>query len=363
MVKLKKPQFREEFTDEAVSPAILKWYDAHSRVLPWRVTPADRARGVKPDPYRVWLSEVMLQQTTVATVKSYFERFTTRWPSIERLAAEPQDEVLKEWAGLGYYARARNLHKCAQEVVAEHGGVFPNTEAELLSLPGVGAYTAAAIASIAFDERATVMDGNVERVMARLFAIEAPLPGSKKMLYAAADRLTPDARSGDYAQAVMDLGATICTPRKPTCSLCPLMAGCAGRKAGIAETLPQKTPKKAKPTRLGVAFVAVRSDGAILLNRRPQTGLLGGMMEVPGSEWAEDFVVDDAADLAPVEAVWHDVADALHSFTHFHLRLAVKRADVSMDAKPLRGQWVAAKEAHTQALPTVMKKVLAIGLK
>lgn len=363
MVKLKKPQFREDFADKALSPAILEWYDGHARVLPWRVSPADRARGVKPDPYRVWLSEVMLQQTTVATVKSYFERFTTRWPSVEGLAAEPQDEVLKEWAGLGYYARARNLHKCAQKIVADFGGVFPRTEAELLALPGIGAYTAAAIASIAFDERATVLDGNVERVMARLFAIEDPLPGSKKLLYAAADRLTPLARSGDYAQAVMDLGATICTPRKPTCDLCPLIGDCIGRKAGIAESLPRKTAKKTKPTRLGIAFVAVRTDGAILLDRRPQTGLLGGMMEVPGSEWAEGLVVENIEKHAPVDAVWHDVSDALHSFTHFHLRLSVKRADVPMDAKPVRGKWIPAEQALSEALPTVMKKVLALGLR
>lgn len=363
MEKLKKPQFREEVQPDVFSTALLDWYDGHARTLPWRVSPAERARGVMPDPYRVWLSEVMLQQTTVATVKAYFERFTTRWPTIEGLAAEPQDEVLKEWAGLGYYARARNLHKCAQVVVADHGGAFPATEAELLCLPGVGAYTAAAIASIAFDERATVLDGNVERVMARFFAIEDPLPGSKKMLYAAADRLTPGARSGDYAQAVMDLGATICTPRNPACGLCPLMGECAGRKAGIAETLPRKTPKKAKPTRYGVAFVAVRADGAVLLDRRPQTGLLGGMMEVPGSEWSEDFTINDAATLAPVEGIWHDVSDALHSFTHFHLRLAVKRANIPMEAKAKRGRWFSAEDAKSQALPTVMKKVLGIGLK
>jgi len=363
LLKRKKPQFREEFADEAVAPAILDWYDRHAREMPWRVSPSDRAHGVKPDPYRVWLSEVMLQQTTVATVKAYFERFTARWPQVEKLAAEPQDEVLKEWAGLGYYARARNLHKCAQTVVSEFGGDFPETEAELLTLPGIGAYTAAAIASIAFDARATVLDGNVERVMARLFAIDAPLPGSKKTLYAAADRLTPDSRSGDYAQAVMDLGATICTPRKPACGLCPLMTMCAGRKAGIAETLPQKTAKKAKPTRYGIAFLAVRSDGAILLDRRPQTGLLGGMMEVPGSEWVENLVHGEAMTRAPIEAVWHDVSDALHSFTHFHLSLAVKRADVDMNAKPTRGRWISAEDAMSEALPTVMKKVLTLGLK
>lgn len=356
------PQFREDFDAKAVSGALLDWYDHHARTLPWRVSPGDRMRGAAPDPYRVWLSEIMLQQTTVATVKSYFERFIARWPRVEDLAAEPQDEVLKEWAGLGYYARARNLHKCAQMVAADFNGIFPKTEAELLGLPGIGPYTAAAIASIAFDQRATVLDGNVERVMARYYAVEDPLPGSKKQLFSLAERLTPDARAGDYAQAVMDLGATICTPRKPACGLCPIMATCAGRKAGNAEGLPKKTPKKAKPTRYGVAFVAVRSDGAVLLDRRPQSGLLGGMMEVPGSEWTENFEPRDALSLAPVEGVWRDVSDALHTFTHFHLRLAVKRADVSSDAIPLRGTWFSAEDVMSQALPTVMKKVLAIGL-
>jgi len=327
------PQFREDFDAKAVSGALLDWYDHHARTLPWRVSPGDRMRGAAPDPYRVWLSEIMLQQTTVATVKSYFERFIARWPRVEDLAAEPQDEVLKEWAGLGYYARARNLHKCAQMVAADFNGIFPKTEAELLGLPGIGPYTAAAIASIAFDQRASL-----------------------------AERLTPDARAGDYAQAVMDLGATICTPRKPACGLCPIMATCAGRKAGNAEGLPEKTTKKAKPTRYGVAFVAVRSDGAVLLDRRPQSGLLGGMMEVPGSEWTENFEPRDALSLAPVEGVWRDVSDALHTFTHFHLRLAVKRADVSSDSIPLRGTWFSAEDVMSQALPTVMKKVLAIGL-
>ena len=356
MVNAKKPQFRED--GEAAS--ILDWYDRHARTLPWRTSPADRARGVMPDPYRVWLSEVMLQQTTVATVKAFFERFTARWPTVGDLAAEPQEEVLKEWAGLGYYARARNLHKCAQAVVAEHGGRFPDTEAGLLGLPGVGAYTAAAIASIAFDRRAVVLDGNIERVMARYFAIEEPLPGAKKTLYAAADALTPAARAGDYAQAVMDLGATICTPRSPACGICPLMDGCAGRKAGIASSLPQKTPKKAKPTRYGVAFVAVREDGAILLDRRPQTGLLGGMMEVPGSEWTEDGAPAEAN--APLDGDWRETGEALHTFTHFHLRIAVKHAAFGMDAKPRRGRWLPRDEAMAEALPTVMKKVLKVGL-
>lgn len=362
MVKTKKAQFREQIDAEAAANEILRWYDRHARTLPWRVSPADRAKGVDPDPYRVWLSEVMLQQTTVATVKAYFERFTARWPRVADLGAEKQEEVLKEWAGLGYYARARNLHKCAQKVVSEHNGAFPETEADLLNLPGIGAYTAAAIASIAFDARAAVLDGNVERVMARLFAVEEALPGAKKTLYAAADALTPNARAGDYAQAVMDIGATVCTPRNPTCALCPLMTVCAGRKAGIAETLPRKAPKKAKPTRYGMAWVAVREDGAILLDRRPQTGLLGGMMEVPGSEWTEDALSADAAKAAPMHADWSDAGEALHTFTHFHLKIAVKRAAFNRDAIPGRGKWLPRDEAMGEALPTVMKKVLKVGL-
>lgn len=358
MVKPKNAQFREASTAETMPTAMLDWYDRHARALPWRVSPADRARGILPDPYRIWLSEVMLQQTTVATVKAYFEKFTARWPSVADLGAEPQEEVLKEWAGLGYYARARNLHKCAQTVVAEHGGAFPNTEEALLELPGIGAYTAAAIASIAFDRRATVLDGNVERVMARLFAVEDPLPGSKKALYALADTLTPDARPGDYAQAVMDLGATVCTPRSPACGICPLMAGCAGRKAGIAESLPRKTPKKAKPTRHGIAWVGTREDGALLLNRRPQTGLLGGMMEVPGSDWTEGALPPDAASSAPLPGHWTQAGEARHTFTHFHLILIVQRATFPMDAEPERGQWIARPEALSEALPTVMKKAL-----
>ena len=362
MVKTKKAQFRERIDADAAALEILGWYDRHARTLPWRVSPADRTKGISPDPYRVWLSEVMLQQTTVATVKAYFERFTARWPTVDDLGTETQEEVLKEWAGLGYYARARNLHKCAQTIVSDHGGAFPTTEADLLTLPGIGAYTAAAIASIAFDQRATVLDGNVERVMARLFAVEEALPGAKKTLYAAADALTPTQRAGDYAQAVMDIGATICTPRNPTCALCPLMAVCEGRKAGIAETLPRKTPKKAKPTRYGMAWVAVREDGAILLDRRPQTGLLGGMMEVPGSEWTEGALPPDAATAAPLHADWSDAGEALHTFTHFHLKIAVKRAEFDRNAIPNRGKWLPRDEAMSEALPTVMKKVLKTAL-
>ncbi len=361
MVKPKKAQFRERPIEDVMPPAILEWYDRHARTLPWRVSPADRMLGVAPDPYKVWLSEIMLQQTTVATVKAYFEKFTARWPSVSDLAAEPQEEVLKEWAGLGYYARARNLHKCAQVVANDLNGSFPDTEADLLKLPGIGAYTAAAIASIAFDQQATVLDGNVERVMARLFAIKDPLPDSKKLLYAAADSLTPEERPGDYAQAVMDLGATICTPRNPACGICPLMNQCAARGQGIAETLPRKTPKKAKPTRFGIAWVATREDGAVLLNRRPQQGLLGGMMEVPGSDWTEGALPDEANSTAPLGGEWVTVGEARHTFTHFHLILTVKHAEFPTDAIPDRGTWLPNDEAMSEALPTVMRKVLKVA--
>ena len=361
MVKPKKAQFRERPLEDVMPTVILEWYDRHARTLPWRISPADRMLGVAPDPYKVWLSEVMLQQTTVATVKAYFEKFTRRWPNVSNLAAEPQEEVLKEWAGLGYYARARNLHKCAQVVANDLNGSFPDTEADLLMLPGIGAYTAAAIASIAFDRQATVLDGNVERVMARLFAIEDPLPGSKKLLYAEADSLTPEKRPGDYAQAVMDLGATICTPRNPACGICPLMNLCAARQQGIAETLPRKTPKKAKPTRFGIAWVATRKDGAVLLNRRPQQGLLGGMMEVPGSDWNEGALPDDADSTAPLSGNWKNAGEARHTFTHFHLILTVKHAEFQTDAIPGRGTWLSSEDAMSEALPTVMRKVLKVA--
>lgn len=359
MAKPQRSDFQAAIDANAAQAEIIAWYDRNARLLPWRVPPEDRKNGVLPDPYRVWLSEVMLQQTTVATVKAYFGRFTARWPAVADLAAAPLDDVLKEWAGLGYYARARNLHKCARAVMADHGGRFPDSEEGLLTLPGVGAYTAAAIASIAFDRRAVVLDGNVERVMARLFAVEEPLPGAKKTLHAAADALTPDSRPGDHAQAVMDLGATICTPRSPACGICPLMAVCKGRREGIAETLPRKAPKKAKPTRYGIAYVAVREDGAVLLDRRPETGLLGGMMEVPGTDWTEDRSAPPAP---PLIARWRESGEARHTFTHFHLILDVRRADAALDAAPERGRWFPREEAMTQALPTLMKKVLKLGL-
>ncbi len=337
----------------AATLRLLHWYDRHARVLPWRVGPGDRAAGVRPDPYRVWLSEIMLQQTTVAAVRDYFRRFTERWPEVAALAAAEDAEVMAEWAGLGYYARARNLLKGARAVVADHGGRFPDSRDGLLTLPGVGPYTAAAVAAIAFDEPATVVDGNVERVVARLFRIETPLPAAKPELTRAAASLTPAVRPGDHAQAMMDLGATICTPRNPACGLCPLIHGCAARAAGDQATLPRKAPKVAKPVRDGVLWIACRADGALLLETRPDSGMLGGMLGWPGTDWDRSGGPSDP----PLTALWRDAGPELrHTFTHFHLRLRVLVADVPADAVPLRGAFVAQAAFRPSALPTLMRK-------
>ncbi len=336
---------------------LLPWYDRHARELPWRVGPAARARGVRPDPYRVWLSEVMLQQTTVAAVRDYFHRFTTRWPDVAALAAAEDGAVMAEWAGLGYYARARNLLKCARVVANDLDGRFPDSEAGLRALPGIGPYTAAAIAAIAHDAPAVVMDGNIERVMARLFAVETPLPAAKPELRRHAGRLTPTERPGDHAQALMDLGATICTPRRPACGLCPLRPACAAQAAGIAENLPRKAPKPEKPLRRGHVYLARRADGAWLLERRPASGLLGGMLGWPGSDWGEDPVP-----APPVSALWRRIGgEVRHTFTHFHLHLAVEIAEVGLDAKPLRGAFLPAAEFRPTALPTVMRKAFDLA--
>lgn len=339
--------------DAEVSERLLDWYDANARVMPWRVGPAERRAGVRPDPYRVWLSEVMLQQTTVAAVQNYFRRFTALWPTVTDLAAAEDAGVMAEWAGLGYYARARNLLKCARAVVRDHQGRFPDTSAALRTLPGIGPYTAAAIAAIAFDEPATVVDGNVERVVARLFAVEESLPGVKPRLTELAARLTPTMRPGDHAQAMMDLGATICTPRSPACGICPLIDPCAARASRIAETLPRKAAKMARPERQGIAYVAFRADGAVLLERRPDSGLLGGMLGWPGTVWAEG----EPQPAPPLAADWREGPLAVrHTFTHFHLTLRVMTATVPDDTAPERGAFHPRHTFSPASLPTIMRK-------
>jgi A/G-specific adenine glycosylase len=333
---------------------LLAWYDRAGRDLPWRVK-----RG-RADPYRVWLSEIMLQQTTVATVIPYFERFTARWPSVQALAAADVAAVLTEWQGMGYYGRARNLHRAAQIVAGALAGAFPTTEDGLRALPGIGAYTAAAIAAIAFDRRAVVVDGNVERVMSRVFAIETPLPRAKPELRAAAAALTPKTRCGDYAQAVMDLGATVCTPKRPACERCPWRGACRARALGIAARLPRRTAKTVGAIRYGVAFVLTRADGAVLFRRRPPRGLLGGMTEVPSTPWTEAGPSPAAIrESAPVAAAWRLLPGVVHhGFTHFPLALAVHAAKASGATGSSRGFWCPPQRVGEQALPTLMKKVL-----
>jgi A/G-specific adenine glycosylase len=337
----------------SVARQLLGWYDRHRRRLPWRAGPGER-----PDPYRVWLSEIMLQQTTVATVGPYFERFLARWPKVAALAAAKLDEVLHAWQGLGYYARARNLHACAKAILAEHRGRFPDTEAGLRALPGIGAYTAAAIAAIAFERKAAPVDGNIERVVARLYAVETPLPAAKPALRRLAAGLVPDARAGDFAQAMMDLGATICRPREPLCLACPLSGDCAARAAGIAAALPRREPRAKRPLRHGVVYWLARKDGAVLLRRRAETGLLGGLMEFPSSDWrAKRWSPAEAAAAAPIAADWRPLPGLVrHGFTHFELELRVL-VGRPRRARNGRGVWCRPEAFATQALPTLMKKV------
>ncbi len=343
----------------SVSARVLAWYDRNRRDLPWRARP-----GEEPDPYRVWLSEIMLQQTTVKAVAPYYARFLARFPDLQALARAELDDVLKLWAGLGYYARARNLHACARAVIERHGGSFPDTEPLLRALPGIGTYTAAAMAAIAFDRRATPVDGNIERVVARLFAVEDPLPAAKTPIRKLAESLTPDRRAGDFAQAMMDIGATICMPKAPACALCPLADACAARQRGDPERFPFKNPKANGKLRRGAAFVVLRADDAILVRRRAATGLLGGMTEVPTGDWTHAFDEAQALAQAPIRARWRRVPGSVsHVFTHFPLELSVYLARAPRDTEAPRGmRFVPLRDVHDEALPNVMRKVIAHGL-
>jgi len=346
--KTKKPE---------LSRRLLAWYDVHRRVLPWRAP-----KGKRADPYRVWLSEIMLQQTTVQAVGAYYRKFLTLWPDVKALAAAKQDEVLAAWAGLGYYARARNLHAAAKVVAGEMGGKFPPTAETLRALPGVGGYTAGAISAIAYDERQAAMDANAERVIARLYAVRTPMPKAKIELHAFGMALVPE-RAGDFAQALMDLGSAICTPKRPACPNCPLSADCKARKLGIQEQLPVKAPKMVRPLKRGAAFVARDRTGAVLLVKRPDKGLLASMLEPPLGEWSENFPsTAKALKQAPFEAAWKKRPGIVrHGFTHFELETEVYVADFAKRPK-FKGEWIASERLRDVALPTVMRKIVEHGL-
>jgi A/G-specific adenine glycosylase len=351
---------------------LLDWYDENRRDLPWRAKP-----GASAAPYQVWLSEIMLQQTTVATVGPYFTRFLHLWPRIRDLANADLDEVLNAWQGLGYYARARNLHRCARLIADEYQGTFPGNEEDLLKLPGVGSYTAAAIAAIAFDKRAVVVDGNIERVISRTFNLHDPLPKSKPRIKELTDTVTPDERSGDFAQAMMDIGATVCTPRNPKCMICPLTDLCDGRKAGTANDLPKKEPKKPKPTRYCYAWWIENDLGEILLRKRDEKGMLGGMIEIPTSEWLEQ--AQDLETCLSVAGLGEELKkklvsdEAKHTFTHFHFEMKVVKfqlnssqtATFNSDLTKKWGEafWCLPNRLTDYALPTTMKKIVKHALK
>ncbi len=335
-----------------ITTALLDWYDRHRRDLPWRAK-----GGRAPDPYAVWLSEVMLQQTTVTAVKSYYFRFLALWPDVKALAAAPRDEVLREWAGLGYYARARNLHDCALAVVERYAGRFPRTEAELRGLPGIGDYTAAAIAAIAFGQEATVVDGNVERVMTRLYAVEVPIPAARPTIRRLTAALVSRERPGDFAQATMDFGATLCTPKNPACTICPIGPRCKARAAGTQTLYPRKLPKKTLPQRYGAMAIIRRPDGAVLLRTRPPKGLLGGMTEFVGSNWTAEPSSSTGLREGLIDLVAHGHVD--HVFTHFALRLAVYTAQLRSDTALDGYRWATADQIRREPIPTVFAKVWA----
>lgn len=341
---------------------ILDWYDENRRILPWRAAP-----GETVDPYHVWLSEIMLQQTTVVTVAPYFQKFLDRWPRVENLAAAPLDDILTAWAGLGYYARARNLHKCAQTVCQDFGGRFPSSEEDLLKLPGVGAYTAAAIASIAFGNRAVVVDGNIERIVSRYFRIQEVLPKSRTEIRDRADQLTPDRRAGDYAQALMDIGSTVCKPKAPLCDECPVASGCHAQKEGDQLQYPKKAPKKKKPEKRANILWIENQSGQILMRRREEKGLLGGMMEFPSTEWSEEQTVDaeNTRLLSDLGLNLHlslktGAPTIKHTFTHFHLFLTPYQCSLEKEERVLSNSliWVDPQDLEKIALPTLMMKVV-----
>jgi A/G-specific adenine glycosylase len=352
---------RRKKVADAPDPAdLLAWYDRHRRVLPWRAR-----RGEKPDPYRVWLSEIMLQQTSAKTAAPYYSRFVARWPTVDALAQASLDDILRAWAGLGYYARARNLHACAHAVVELYEGKFPADLAALRALPGIGDYTAAAVAAIAFDAPAVPVDGNVERVVARLFAVEDELPFAKPEIKQLAASLLPACRAGDFAQALMDLGATLCSPKRPACALCPWNECCVAFERGDPETFPRKASKREGRLRYGAAFVALRADARVLLRKRPEKGLLGAMSEVPGTAWAHDFDLASALKSAPrLKAKWRRLPGVItHAFTHFPLELTVFVAEVLRATPAPKGaRWVRLADLRGEALPTVMRKVLTHAL-
>ena len=337
------------------APAVLAWYDRHARDLPWRVGPADRARGQRTDPYRVWLSEIMLQQTTVAAVRSCYTRFVALWPTVAALAAAPLEAVLVEWAGLGYYARARNLHACAIAVAERFAGRFPTHSAELLTLPGIGPYTAAAIAAITSDERIAVVDGTVDRVLARYLALEIPVRDAKDVVRATVQQAVPN-RAGDFAQALMDLGATICAPRAALCMLCPLQPGCAGTRTDPLR-YPIKAAKAERPTRYGHAFVIRDADGDVYLQSRADTGLLAKMTETPVSAWTSDRLPV----APPIASDWHHRGQVIHVFTHFRLELEVWSAQLAAPEQLDGGWWADPRQLDAEALPSVFRKVLAMA--
>jgi A/G-specific adenine glycosylase len=342
-----------------IARGVLEWWDRHRRALPWRASAGESA-----DPYLVWLSEILLQQTTVQAAIPYFERFRTLWPRVEDLAAAPLEEIMRAFAGLGYYSRARNLHACAREV-ARRGGAFPRSEAELRALPGVGAYTAAAVAAIAFDERASPVDGNIARIIARLEAIEQPIAKARGAIARAAAMLTPADRPGDFAQALMDIGATICTPRNPDCPACPLRSVCAADATGQPQAYPRKAPRKQRPHRRGAAFFAQRPDGSVLLRIRPPEGLLGATVELPGTPWTSDFAAERAISGAPFPASWRMAPGLVEQvFTHFSLALTVYVARLTHAPPPRDGCfWLARDEIDGAALSSIMRKAVAHGLR